>query len=210
MISLQKQNTFTDLCSYILCITFVVAIICLFFFDSGDVLYNTWHFERESFSQTKLTSITYIFFHSNLIQLSINLASLLLIFIFLGKIFESIWWIPALLFSGVSASYGVYFYDLDTNLLCGLSAPIHGLIFYAILYLRISIVWIIALFLKLFIDLYFDGIFVNFLNNFIYSVDMYTTSPLANIFALFGAFIAFFLSRSISTISLLIELIKHK
>lgn len=209
MFSSSKKNLNLELLSYLLLIILIISVIFLYFFDTNEYLYNKWLFDRNSFFVNKLNSVTYIFFHNNIIQLSINLSSILMIYIFLGRVFESIWWFPALILSGVTAAYGVFFYDLETNLITGLTAAIHGLIFYALLYLRVSLLWFAILVCKLIVDLYFFGFFSKIFNYLYTTTELYSTSPVANIFSLAGSFFVYAISRSIALLSVIIELNKQ-
>lgn len=207
---LSTKNFSFNFISYLFIFVLMIAVAFLFFFDENQTLANNWIFNRGNFVEKKIVSLSYLFFHQNVIQLSFNLSSLLLIIIFLGKVFESAWWLPALLLSGVTSALGVFFYDLETNLIYGLSASIHGLFFYGLLYLRVSFIWFLILFCKLILDVYLNGFFSLIISNIYNTSELYFTPPYANIFGLVGGFLIYAISRSLSFSSLLIEINKQE
>ncbi len=166
-----------------------------------------WQFERSSFYHNQWQSISHGIVFQSYQQLSINVLALLLIAYFFSNAFKSVWWLIVLIASIMSSAYGVFFYHPDTEILLGLTAGLHGLFIYAVLRTRRSLAWLGLLILKLFIDLNYASLPDFLLGNFLI-VAFQPMNFAANIWGIAGGFFLFGIARTLTLITVIIELNK--
>lgn len=125
-----------------------LCVLSVYLLSAGEFATGL-RYEREYFVEQPWRSVTHAFVHANARHLGLNLSALVLIFLLFNEAFKSISWLLVLLASAAASSIGLYYSSPDVDWVIGLSGALHGLMVYALLRARASIIWLIALALKI-------------------------------------------------------------
>jgi len=181
---------------------------CIFLLTGGEFA-EQLRYERSLYSIEQWRLVTNAFVHVNTKHLVLNLSALVLIFLLFNEAFKSINWVLVLVGAAVISSMGLYYFSPDIEWCLGLSGALHGLLVYALLRSRASLIWLFALAAKIIAEQmsYFKDSSLTGLSESIIGVPIVTD---AHLWGAMGGFALFAILQSLAWIKVVIEINSDK
>lgn len=181
-----------------------VCGLCVYLVSSGEFV-DQLRYERSHFALEKWRLVTSAFVHANAKHLALNLSALVLTFLLFNEAFRSLSWVLVLVGSAAISSVGLYYFSPDINWCLGLSGALHGLLVYALLRTRASLIWLFALAAKIVAEQmsFFHDTSLTGLSESFIGVPIVTD---AHLWGAIGGFVLFAILQGLAWIRVVIEI----